>query len=257
MKKLLFLLPAFFCSILSAQISYTTLNAHSHNDYEQKVPFELAYQAHFGSVEADIWEVNGELFVAHNREQIVPERSLDALYIQPIIAKFKANKGKAWGDRNGTFQFLIDLKTPFDPTLNLLAKKLEKYPEVFDPERNPNAVRVVVSGNMPPPEQYASYPKFISFDGRPNQKFTPEQLQRVAIVSDNLANHVTWRGKEPISDTEAGKLKALISSIHALKKPVRFWNSPDTPEAWKVMKSLQVDFINTDHIQELANFLNQ
>lgn len=257
MKKLLLTLLVFGSGILSAQIRYTTLNAHSHNDYEQKVPFEWAYNAHFGSIEADIWEVNGELFVAHNRDQITPERTLDVLYIQPIVSKFKANKGKAWSDREGTFQFLIDLKTPFDPTLNLLAKKLEKYPEVFNPERNPNAVKVVVSGNMPPPEQYNNYPAFISFDGRPNQKFSPEQLKRVAIVSDNLANHVTWRGKEPISETELSKLKELISSIHALKKPVRFWNSPDTPEAWQVMKNLQVDFINTDHIQELANFLNQ
>lgn len=257
MKKLLLLLPVLFCSILSAQISYTTLNAHSHNDYEQKVPFELAYQAHFGSIEADIWEVNGELFVAHDRDQITPERTLEALYIQPIVAKFKANKGKAWSDRKGTLQLLIDLKTPFNPTLDLLAKKLEKYPEVFDPAANPKAVRVVVSGNMPSPEQYRNYPAFISFDGRPNQKFTPEQLKRVAIISDNLTNHITWRGKEPISDTERNKLNALISSIHELKKPVRFWNSPDTPEAWQVMKNLQVDFINTDHIHELANFLNQ
>ncbi len=257
MKKLLLLLFVFGSGLVSAQIRYSTLNAHSHNDYEQKVPFEWAYNAHFGSIEADIWEVNGELFVAHNRDQIISERTLDALYIQPIVARFKANKGKAWSDREGTLQLLIDLKTPFNPTLDLLAKKLEKYPEVFDPAVNPNAVHVVVSGNMPEPSQYSNYPAIISFDGRPNQKFSPEQLKRVAIISDNLANHIAWRGKEPISDAEKNKLKALISSIHELKKPVRFWNSPDTPEAWQVMKSLQVDFINTDHIQELADFLNQ
>ncbi len=94
MRKLLTLLPVFFYSILSAQISYSTLNAHSHNDYEQKVPFVLAYNAHFGSIEADIWEINGELFVAHNRDQITPERTLDALYIQPIISRFRKTKEK-------------------------------------------------------------------------------------------------------------------------------------------------------------------
>ena len=257
MKKLLLLLLVLCSGMLSAQIRYSTLNAHSHNDYEQKVPFEWAYNAHFGSIEADIWEVNGDLFVAHNRDQITPERTLEALYIQPIVARFKANKGKAWSDREGTFQLLIDLKTPVEPTLSLLAGKLKKYPEVFDQTANPNAVKIVISGNQPEPSQYSNYPAIISFDGRPNQKFSPEQLKRVAIISDNLANHIEWRGKAPISDEERNKLKALISPIHELKKPVRFWNSPDMPEAWQVMKSLQVDFINTDHIQELADFLNQ
>lgn len=122
MKRLLVLLPVLFYSLLSAQISYTTLNAHSHNDYEQKVPFECAYNAHFGSIEADIWALNGELFVAHNRNQITPKKTLDALYIQPIVDKFKENKGKAWNDHQGTFQLLIDLKTPVEPTLSLLVE---------------------------------------------------------------------------------------------------------------------------------------
>jgi alkaline phosphatase len=33
----------------------TVSNAHSHNDYEQPIPFRMAYQAGFGSVEADIF----------------------------------------------------------------------------------------------------------------------------------------------------------------------------------------------------------
>ncbi|MBV5311951.1 MAG: phosphatidylinositol-specific phospholipase C/glycerophosphodiester phosphodiesterase family protein [Prolixibacteraceae bacterium] len=257
MKKLLFLLSIFFCSILSAQISYTKLNAHSHNDYEQKVPFEWAYSAHFGSIEADIWEVNGELFVAHNRDQITPEKTLDALYIQPVVAKFQENKGKAWKEREGTFQLLIDLKTPVEPTLSLLAEKLKKYPEVFDQTTNPNAVRIVISGNQPEPSQYSNYPAIISFDGRPNQKFTPEQLKRVAIISDNLANQIAWRGKRNISQDDLNKINKLIGEMHRLNKPIRFWNSPDTPEAWQVFKNLNIDFINTDHIQQLADFLNK
>jgi len=41
MKKLLFVI-LLFISLISVKAQYTTLNAHSHNDYEQKSPFYLA-----------------------------------------------------------------------------------------------------------------------------------------------------------------------------------------------------------------------
>ncbi|HTN36686.1 MAG TPA: hypothetical protein VL053_06400, partial [Arachidicoccus sp.] len=39
---------------------YTTQNAHSHNDYEQTHYYTQATDAAFGSMEADIYLVNGE-----------------------------------------------------------------------------------------------------------------------------------------------------------------------------------------------------
>lgn len=88
MKKLLFVI-LLFISLIPVKAQYTTLNAHSHNDYEQKSPFYLAYNAHFGSIEADIWAVGGDLLVAHNKTNIKPEGSLDSLYIQPIVRLFR------------------------------------------------------------------------------------------------------------------------------------------------------------------------
>jgi len=38
---------------------------------------------------------------------------------------------------------------------------------------------------------------------------------------------------------------------------VRFWDAPDTPAAWKVLMELHADYINTDHIRELAAYLNE
>lgn len=257
MKKLLALLPVFFYCILSAQVRYTTLNAHSHNDYQQEVPFEWAYQAHFGSIEADIWEVNGELFVAHNRNQVTSERTLDALYIQPIVSKLKANAGKAWNDKDGTFQLLIDLKTPVEPTLSLLIEHLKKFPEIFNPAVNPNAVKIVITGNRPVPDLFDNYPEFIYFDGLLNLCYNEKQLKRVALFSDNLANQTSWKGEGPIPLADRQKLTQVIDSVHQLKRPIRFWNAPDTPEAWQQLMDIHIDIINTDHIQQLENFLKK
>jgi len=257
MRKLLFLIFLSLFTVLRIQAQYSTLNAHSHNDYEQKVPFFWAYDAHFGSIEADIWEVNGELFVAHNKDQITPERTLDTLYLQPIATKLKENGGKAWKDQEGTFQLLIDLKTPYKTTLNLLSEKLKKSPEVFDPEVNKNAVRVVITGNRPTPSEFTNYPDFILFDGNLDFRYDDQQLKRIALFSNDLARFTRWKGEASISEKEEQRLKQVIDSVHGLNCKIRFWNAPDTPNAWKTLMNLKVDYINTDHIGQLEGFLKK
>ena len=257
MRKLLYSTLLILGLCIATQAQYTTLNAHSHNDYSQKTPFFLAYNAHFGSIEADIWAVDGVLFVSHNRTAITPERTLDSLYIQPIVRNFKANNGKVWGDHNGTFQLLIDLKTAVIPTLPLLVDALKKYPTVFDPAVNKNAIHVVITGNRPVPADFDKYPTFIFFDGYFNVKYDARQLKRVAMYSENLKFFTLWNGKEAMKEKDETRLIQVIDSVHGINNKVRFWNAPDTESAWDQFKKLKVDYINTDHIQELTDYLNK
>jgi alkaline phosphatase len=241
--------------LISSYAQYSTLNAHSHNDYEQNIPFFLAYNTHFGSIEADIWAVNGDLFVAHNKSDIKSQRSLDSLYIQPIVGLFRRNGGKAWNDYPSTFQLMIDLKTAVEPTLSLLVEKLKKYPDVFDSYQHKDAIRIVITGNRPEPSGFIKYPLFIWFDGNVNLKYDDQQLKRVALYSENLAEITKWKGKEVIQEKEKIRLKQVIDSVHGLNKKIRFWNAPDDAFAWKTLVNLKVDYLNTDHIQELSDYL--
>ncbi len=253
MMNVQFVLFFFFVvSCLQVDAQYSIQNAHSHNDYANKVPFWTAYNAHFGSIEADIFAVEGELYVAHSKREITPERTLDALYIDPLVKCFKNNRNKPWPGSDEKLQLLIDLKTPPSPTLDLLVAKLAKYPEVFDRSVNPYAVQVVISGDMPQPADFGKYPRFIMFDGRPSTTYSPEQLERIAMYS------VAWslpKGK-PLSAADRKKVEDIIGTAHSLNKKMRFWATEDTPEGWKLMMDLGVDFINTDKINELAAFLS-
>ena len=48
----------------------------------------------------------------------------------------------------------------------------------------------------------------------------------------------------------------LLIQFILLKKKIRFWNSPDDINAWNTFMNMKIDFINTDHIRELADYLN-
>ena len=259
MKKIFLVVIIVFCQqFLYGQnvTQYTTLNAHSHNDYANEVPFRLAYDNHFGSIEADIWAVNGDLFVAHNKADIKPERSLDILYIQPIVKIIKENKGKPWKDNSSTFQLLIDLKTTVEPTLTLLVEKLKQYPDVFDPEVNKHAIRIVITGNRPEPSEFDKYPDYILFDGILNQKYNIQQLSRVALYSENLRKFTLWNGEGEIIEKDKIRLQNVIDSVHSLNKKIRFWNAPDNVNAWNTFINMKVDYINTDQIIKFSEYLN-
>jgi alkaline phosphatase len=115
---------------LSAQ-EYPVL-IHSHNDYWRPVPFWTAYSSKLYSYEADVYYVDGQIYVAHDREDIKPENTLEKLYIEPIVSVYKANEGKPWKDAKHGIQLLVDIKDETDPSMQALSEAFGRYPEVFD-----------------------------------------------------------------------------------------------------------------------------
>ena len=59
---------------------------HSHNDYWRDVPLYDAVAAGCTSVEADVWLSGNDLFVGHVQKSLTKERTLESLYIDPLIS---------------------------------------------------------------------------------------------------------------------------------------------------------------------------
>ncbi len=77
-------LNLFSIKVFAQQRKYTVANGHAHNDYNHPVPFYTAYNAGFGSIEADIILKNDQLYVAHDTIDINPKRTLQSLYLDPM-----------------------------------------------------------------------------------------------------------------------------------------------------------------------------
>lgn len=259
MKKWsLLLFAALFLTVrpieTSAQpIRYTVANTHSHNDYEQPTPFWMAWQEQFGSIEADIWLVNGRVVVGHDRREIKAGRTLEDYYIKPLLACVEKNNGHPYADTARKLQILIDVKEDSVNTLAALIALLGKYPAL---EHTPG-LTWVISGNRPAADRYTTYPPFIAFDGVLHTAYTPAELSRIAMMSDDLHYYTRWDPHTGIPDTARHTLLAVVRSAHKLHLPVRFWDAPDFPGAWSQLKAVQVDYINTDHIRELSAWLRK
>lgn len=239
---------------LSAQkkSAYTTAQAHSHNDYEQKKPFWEAYDQQFGSIEADLFLVNDSLYTAHNRADISPNRTFFKLYLQPILAQTAKNNGGIYAQDDLKLQLLIDLKTPAEETMGALVKSLEPYKDILAPK---GPVKIVVSGNTPAPEKFGEYPTYIYFDGRPEVTYTAEQLQRVGLISQAFQKYSKWNGEGDLDEKEKKNISKVIKQIHGLGKKVRFWATPDNINSWKIMMAMEVDYLNTDKVVQMGDYL--
>ncbi len=242
------------CLCFGAKAQYTSSNAHSHNDYLQILPFGWAYEQGFGSVEADLFLKNDTLFVAHEYREIDPEKTFETLYLYPVLEACRKNYGYIYPDKSKPLQLLIDLKTDHASTLPALVKLLEPYREYFYPQ---GTVKVVISGNTPKPEHFHHYPEYIFFDGRPEINYTDEQLEKVGLISQSFRSYSLWNGKGIPVEKERQLLSKVVEKAHAQKKPFRFWASPDISNAWKFLMNLGVDYINTDKVQELGQYLRR
>ena len=254
MKQFFILLLLAICTGSNAQLRvYTTANAHSHNDYEQASPFWEAYKNKFGSIEADIFLDNGELIVAHDKEQVKKRLTLDSLYLKPLQQSIQANKGFAYADPKRQLQLMIDLKTEGVSTLKALIYKLANCPELI----NCPTLKISISGSRPPADDYANYPSWIFFDGELQKDYTKDMLEKIYMMSDNFANYSSWKGEGEIPQSDRIRLENMIENVHNLGKKIRFWNAPDNLKSWKTFISLGVDYINTDHISELTAFVKK
>jgi alkaline phosphatase len=231
---------------------YTVANTHSHNDYEQPTPFWTAYNAQFGSIEADVFLVNGTLLVAHDEKELRRgKRTLEDYYLKPLAGEIAKHPGHPYADTSRQLQMLIDVKADSTAVLAALVTLLEKYPAL---SQTPSLIWVI-SGNRPPQSMYTSYPSFIAFDGVPATHYSPEALSRIVMMSDDLHSYTHWNGLDTIPATDRKAIRAVIALSHDLHLPIRFWDAPDFPNAWDQLMQLRVDFINTDHIRQLEAYL--
>ncbi|GGI14889.1 phosphatidylinositol-specific phospholipase C/glycerophosphodiester phosphodiesterase family protein [Gottfriedia solisilvae] len=238
--------------------------AHAHNDYEHSRPLMDALEHGFTSVEADVWLIDGELLIAHDREDIRPDRTLKSLYLDPLLERVKEKHGTVYPGYDKGFTLWIDVKSEDEATYRVIHEQLKKYQNMltkFLPSGvNQGAITVYISGNRPrilmenQPVRYAGY------DGRMSDLGSSASNEFIPIISDNWTKYFTWMGNGEISASEKEKLNYIVATAHANGQKVRFWATPDMQSpareaVWKELLNAGVDYINTDDLEGLQFFL--
>ena len=222
--------------LLLPLVALAAPQGHSHNDYEQDKPFELAVQSGMLSIEADVYPVGSQLLVAHSRNRLNPDNTLTRLYLTPL---------QRWQGR--PLELLIDIKSDPDTALNLLEQELQATPP-------PKQTMVILSGSRPRRVPRLSY---ITVEGTVSQLRARTLPPNCRYLSGPWWPESSWGGQGDIPARARARLEELVKEAHAKGLLLRLWGTPDTTEAWDAFYRAGVDRINTDKPRELGEFLKE
>lgn len=232
--------------------------AHSHNDYEHERPLFDALDRGFCNIEADVHLVDGQLLVGHDPEDVDPQRTLQALYLDPLQKLIAERNGEIFPDGQ-RLTLLVDFKTDGAATYAALAKALQPY-EAFlsglhDGPWQPRQVDVIISGNRPIELVAADKQRLAAIDGRLSDLTGHASAELIPLISDNWTSHFTWRGNGPFPAVQRTRLEFLAKQAHAQHRRLRFWATPDSPAFWQELQAANVDVIGTDDLSLLQSHL--
>lgn len=234
------------------------LNAHAHNDYWHDRPLFNALDQGFTSVEADVYLRDGKLLVGHSRDELKTDKTLQSLYLEPLLRRVQAT-GKGVFPNGGRFFLLIDFKTDAEATLRTLNSILPAFSSILttvnDGVVHPRSVAAIVTGNRPRIDLADHAPRYFGLDGRLSDLDSQLPSHVMPMISDNWTSHFSWRGVGAIPEIERRKLREIVQKAHAAGRVVRFWGTPENEVMWQELREADVDLIGTDQLERLATFL--
>ncbi|KAI1191917.1 PLC-like phosphodiesterase [Nemania serpens] len=261
---------------------------HSHNDYWRKVPLFSALHAGCTGVEADVWlfDDDEELYVGHDRAALTPYRTLQSLYVDPLVQILTQNnpqtpfyngthrRGVFDTDPDQTLVLLIDLKTDGAKTLAQVQAQLEPLRAgnwltyVEDEVVHQRQITVVATGRTPfATLMRNSTRRDVFFDAPLNELYDDPDLPGTeddgvpfvynatnsfyASVNFRRAIGTAWAG---LSEKQLRLIRGQIKGAHKRGLKVRYWNTPAWPVAirnriWHTLMAEGADYLNVDNLK--------
>ena len=234
--------------------------AHAHNDYLHDRPLLDALAHGFGSVEVDVHLVDGELLVAHDREDVEAGQTLQSLYLKPLRQRIRRRDGSVYGEGR-SLVLLIDIKSDGGATYQKLDAVLRRYADILtifaSGTREEGPVTAIISGNRPRERMTSDSVRFAAYDGRLADlvKAASTPAAFMPLISSHWNEVSRWSGEGDMPAADRERLRHIVQRAHRQGRKIRFWATPDRPALWEELLRAGVDYINADDLDGLQHFL--
>jgi len=225
---------------------------HSHNDYERDVALYSALTAGCISMEADIWEINGDLVVKHNSGD-GNGNTLQNLYLNPLKALIEKNQAIFPKAPKQPLNLLIDFKNDATKTWPLLVQQLQPLRDAGYLSTSENGqisqglITIIASGNAIV-DTNTNTPKIFAGDNPKGAIFADARIDK-DMVNFNAGN--AYFASAKYSDRGSNEASKR-DDAHKKGLKVRYWDGPTSTADWQKLVDAGVDRVNVDALQNVA-----
>jgi hypothetical protein len=254
---------------------------HSHNDYDRDIPLFRALSVGCTGVEADIWLIDNDLQVAHTRRALRSARTLQSLYLNPIMnilnsqnkQNLNVNASEPFigvfnHSPNESLILLLDFKEDaallFPHVMTQLAPFHDAgYLTHWDGSKLVQGpLTIVASGEASKRLDLISSSNGTIFADAPlvdlAQPDSPYNSSNSFYASAPIAGAIN--GNIPLGGMTKGQkatIQTLVKVAQAKGLRARFWATPAWPvglrdRVWKQLERSQVGMLNVDDVRVAA-----
>ncbi|CAG8388631.1 unnamed protein product [Penicillium salamii] len=267
---------------LTRDLLPVSLSISSRLDYWRDEPFYTGLSHGCTSTEADVWLYNGTLYVGHDQSALTASRTLESLYINPILDVLerqnpespflsKPTKNGVWDtDTEQTLYFFIDVKTSGAETFKAVIAALQPLREkgylttVKDGTITNGPITIIGTGETPlelvAPVQDRDY-----FFDAPLSELTDARYANITglvspVASTDFQKAVgkITRDTDPIlGDDQLKALREQIATANERGIGARYWNTPYFPIrvrnlVWRTLLREGVILLNADDLDAVT-----
>ncbi|KAE8152505.1 hypothetical protein BDV25DRAFT_150985 [Aspergillus avenaceus] len=257
---------------------------HSHNDYWRDIPFFTGLSKGCVSTEADVWLYNGTLYVGHDESSLTEERTLESLYINPMLDVLKRQNPQTpfvtSPTKNGVFDtttaqtlyFFIDVKTAGPETFQAVIAALEPlrqegYLTTLTKNQTVTSGPITVIGtgntplNMVAPVADRDYFFDAHLDALKEDTQITSLISPIASTSfGQTVGRVSYGTDGTVlSDEQLETLRAQIKLANERGIGARYWETPYFPirtrnAIWQILLQEGVALLNADDLDAVAAY---
>lgn len=232
------------------------LPAYAHNDYLNDRPLVDALALGYRGVEADVFLVDGELRVAHERDETAPGRTLAALYLEPLRALVDVH-GTVLAD-SSVFLLNIEAKEPGRATYDALRAELARFAGILtvvrDGVEEPGAVQVVLVGWHPPLAELAvESPRYAAVQCRyrdlpADHEDLPAHLLK--MISVPYGDEFEWLGSDGAPPEFRCRLQAIRDRAGAVPgRILRVFQVPQRSRIYLELLAGGIDLVGSRNLE--------
>lgn len=253
---------------------------HSHNDYWREHPLHSAIQHGCIGVEADVWAFGDELYVGHDRGNLVPGYTFSNVYLNPLLEMLRQHHHHTTADGtprglydlapDQTLAVLVDLKSDAAVAWPILLKKLAALhaggwlSHVINGTVHTRPITIVVTGSAQLDMVLSSTPdRYVFFDA-PLASLKGGEYSSINsyYASVSFFKSIGWVWPGGLGQIQLSRIREQIRMAHERGLKVRYWDAPQWPshrriDVWKLLLDEGADVINVDHLQESRRFYIQ